>query len=250
MRSTLLGSLLGVLQYNLARKSEYVRVFELGRVFFRDPTVSASLKTLEGINQPRRLGGLAYGTAQDPQWGLAARAVDFYDVKGDLEALLAPLVAEFSPVAHPALHPGRSAQISLAGQVIGFIGELHPRWRQAYDLPQAPVLFELDAQAVGQKALPHFRPVSKFQVVTRDIALLVGDGLTAQAIMAAIRASDSEILRDVVLFDVYRPNAGERSLAIRLELLSDEMALNEEQINQIVQKALDAVRPLGARLRE
>jgi phenylalanyl-tRNA synthetase beta chain len=94
-------------------------------------------------------GALAYGPALEEQWGAPSRAVDFFDVKGDLEAVLAPAVARFVKAEHPALHPGRSARIELNGRTVGWIGELHPRWMQQYDLPHAPILFEIETDALN-----------------------------------------------------------------------------------------------------
>ncbi len=148
MRSTLVGSLVEVLRVNLARKASRVRVFELGKVYLRDPTLLAGPLNVAGVRQPLKLGGLAFGPAAPPQWGVAERPVDFFDVKGDLEALMQPARARFVPAPHPALHPGRSAAIELGGARVGFIGELHPRWRQAYELPAPAIVFEIDAEAL------------------------------------------------------------------------------------------------------
>ena len=117
-------------------------------MFLRDPAVQDGPLSIAGFAQPKRVAGLAYGPALDEQWGMPTRAVDFFDVKGDLEALFAPARLRFVKAEHPALHPGRCARIELDGKAIGFIGELHPRWLQKYDLPQAPVLFEVDADAL------------------------------------------------------------------------------------------------------
>ena len=128
MRSSLIGSLVAVLRFNLARKAARVRVFEVGRVFKRHAATPDGAFSVAGIDQPPRIGGLAYGSADEMQWGSKERPVDFFDVKGDIEALLAPRVARFVPAEHPALHPGRSARVEVDGQAISFIGELHPRW--------------------------------------------------------------------------------------------------------------------------
>ena len=137
MRSSLLGSLLQVLKFNLDRKAPRVNVFELGRVFLRDAQSQNTDTTVAGFHQPMRVAGLAYGSRSPLHWGQSDKAVDFFDVKGDVEALLAPLQAVFAPATHPAMHPGRCASVSVAGQAIGFVGELHPQWRQGYELAQA-----------------------------------------------------------------------------------------------------------------
>ena len=261
MRSSLLGSLLQVLKFNQARKQARVRVFELGRVFLRDASVKSTDTTVEGFDQPMRVAGLASGGADVLQWGRKEQGVDFFDVKGDVEALLAPLQASFLPGIHPAMHPGRCAQVVLEGRAIGFVGELHPQWRQQFDLAQAPVLFELDLDAVLQRRVAEFKPVAKLQPVQRDIAVVVADDVTHAALMAAIWAAPtSGLLRDAQLFDVYRPKlakdavatdgAADRSLAVRLTLNSDEATLSEEQIESTVKAIVDQLTAnVGARQR-
>ena len=261
MRSTLLGSLLQVLKFNQARKQARVRVFELGRVFLRDATVKSTDSTVEGFDQPMRVAGLASGGADSLQWGRKEQGVDFYDVKGDVEALLAPLQARFQTGSHPAMHPGRCAEVFLDDRSIGFVGELHPQWRQSFDLAQAPVLFELDLDAVLQRRVAEFKPVAKLQPVQRDIAVVVGDQVTHAALMQAIwDAPTAGLLRDAQLFDVYRPKlakdaaaaegATDRSLAVRLTLNSDEATLSEEQIESAVKAIVEQLTAnVGARQR-
>ena len=265
MRSTLLGSLLQVLKFNLDRKAERVRVFELGRVFLRDASVKSSDTTVEGFHQPMRVAGLAYGAAQPLQWGSKEQGVDFFDVKGDVEALLAPLQAQFEPAEHPAMHPGRCARVRVAGREIGYVGELHPRWRQSWDLQQAPVLFELELDAVLQRPVPGFRPVAKHQSVQRDLAVVVAESVTHAQLMGAIEAAlPATTLRGAVLFDVYRPKPlrageeaavgalaqGEKSLAVRLTLGSDVATLTEAEIEAAVQAVVEQLAArTGAKLR-
>ncbi|KAB2896983.1 MAG: phenylalanine--tRNA ligase subunit beta, partial [Burkholderiaceae bacterium] len=265
MRSSLLGSLLQVLKFNLDRKAERVRVFELGRVFLRDASVKGSDTTVEGFHQPMRVAGMAYGAADQLQWGRKEQGVDFFDAKGDVEALLAPVQATFEPGDHPAMHPGRCARVLVAGREIGHVGELHPRWRQAWDLPQAPVMFELELDAVLQRPVPQFRPVAKHQAVERDLAVVVAEKVTHAELMAAIESAvPAATLRGAVLFDVYRPKAlragetapvgglaaGEKSLAVRLTLGSDTATLTESEIESAVQAVVAQLTArTGARLR-
>ena len=206
MRSQLLGSLLQVLKFNQDRKAARVRVFEMGRVFLRNPATPDSDTTVAGFDQPLRVAGLACGPLEAPGWSQSARAVDFFDLKGDVEALLAPRVPRFEPAVHPALHPGRCARIWLDGQEVGVIGELHPRWRQSYELTQAPVLFELSLDAVLQRPVPQFQGVSRLQPVERDIAVIVAESVTHAVLMAAIEAAPpGGLLRSASLFDIYGP---------------------------------------------
>lgn len=266
MRSSLIGSLLQVLKFNLDRKAPRVRVFEVGRVFLRDAAVATTDSTVKGVHQPMRVAGLAWGDAHAARWDGKPARVDFFDVKGDVEALLAPLQPSFEPAEHPALHPGRAATVLLEGQAIGVIGELHPRWRQQWELAQAPVLFELALDAVTARPLPVAQPVPRQQAVERDLALVVGESVGFAALVAAVRAAPAPqtqgLLRDVQLFDIYRPApnaasagsssglaAGEKSMAVRL-LFQSDATLTDDQVDAAVQAivATCAAR-LGARLR-
>jgi phenylalanyl-tRNA synthetase beta chain len=257
MRSSLIGSLVAVLRFNLARKAPRVRVFELGRVFMRDAASTDTLSSVAGVTQPLHLAGLAYGAIEGAQWGTKERAVDFFDVKGDIEALLTPGIARFVPCEHPALHPGRSACIELDGRSIGCVGELHPRWRQAYELPAAPILFELDADALKRRTVPSFLPLQRQQSVWRDLAVIAGEPITHDALIDTITAANPALVRSARLFDVYKPAAatadmaaGERSLAVRVELLDDTTPLTDERTEAAISGVLDALTArLGVRLR-
>ena len=257
MRSSLIGSLVQVLRHNLARKAQRVRVFELGRVAWRDAGVASGDLTVAGVNQPMRVAGLVYGPVDSTQWGSKERAVDFFDIKGDLQALLAPRQPLFTPSEHPALHPGRSARVWLDGQAIGHIGELHPRWRQAYELPAAPMVFELELAALLSQRVPAFRAIARHQAATRDLALVVPESARHDALIGALRDDPSGLVRSAILFDVYKPAqpsadmaAGERSLAVRLELLDSAATLTEERIETAVAAAVArAAAAQGARLR-
>lgn len=258
MRSSLIGSLLQVLKFNLDRKADRVRVFEVGRVFLRSPETRNTDTTVEGFDQPMRVSGLAYGPVDVLHWGGKPGVVDFFDVKGDVEALFAPRKASFEPAEHPALHPGRCAGIRIDGVLVGHVGELHPKWRQQYGLVQAPVLFELSLEAVLSRAVPVFNPVTRFQVVERDIAVTVAEAVTHAQVMTAVHsASGAAALKKAVLFDVYRPKQtsaalalGEKSLAIRLTLGVDDATMTETQIEAVVQSVLaELTSQVAARLR-
>jgi len=258
MRSSLLGSLLQVLRFNLDRKAERVRVFELGRVFLRDASVQTTDTSVRGVRQPMKVAGLSYGDPDGLQWGGKAGHGDFYDIKGDVQALLSPLQAEYVPAQHPALHPGRCAAVRIDGREVGFVGELHPRWRQRWELPHAPLVFELDLEAVTARHVPRFEPVPRFQPAERDIAVIVGEKVTHDQLLAAIRCADSGgLLRDAFLFDVYKPqqaSAGlaldEKSLAVRLTLARSDATLTDEQIETAVRAIVERIATqLGGRLR-
>jgi phenylalanyl-tRNA synthetase beta chain len=262
MRTTLFGSLIEVLRHNLNRRADRVRVFEAGRVFLPDASIKAGELTVEGFAQPKMIGGLAYGPALDEQWGAASRNVDFFDVKGDVEALFAPVVPRFVKAEHPALHPGRSARVDVAGRAVGWIGELHPRWLQKYDLPHAPILFEIEADALMSRALPTPSEVSKFPPVRRDIAIVVDQNVPVQALLDELESARSEPackhVTRVALFDEFRPKsntsgglgAHEKSLAFRVTLQDTGGTLQDETVDTAIKTLVDRLaRVHGARLR-
>jgi phenylalanyl-tRNA synthetase beta chain len=264
MRSSLVGSLVSVLKFNLDRRADRVRLFEIGRVFFKDASVIDSDTSVAGFRQPMRVAGLAYGAVDTLQWGAPERAVDFFDLKGDVEALLSPHAPEFRVAEHPAMHPGRCASVWLHDRCIGHLGELHPAWSQRYDVAQAPVLFELELDAVLARSVPAYQMVSRYQTVERDLAIVVKESVTYAAVVNAIRSTACPWLRDVVLFDVYRSkkhglgdtaHAGalavdEKSLAVRLVLNRDDATLTEEDIDAAVKAAVDALKQrVAGRLR-
>jgi phenylalanyl-tRNA synthetase beta chain len=246
MRSTLLGSLVGALKHNIDRKAPSVRLFEIGRVFHRDPEAQASLSSVAGVTQPMRVAGLAWGPAAPAQWGQAAKAVDFYDVKGDVEAVLLGGMLEFVPPDNPgesvpALHPGRAAKVFVDGQPVGHIGELHPRWVQRYNLHTAPIVFELDFKAAVARRLPQPRPAPRLQSVLRDLAIVVSRTISHAQVMKALAPLRADgILREVFVFDVFTPKQDaarepatpEISMALRVELRDDEAPLTDVQIDQ------------------
>jgi phenylalanyl-tRNA synthetase beta chain len=259
MRSSLMGSLLQVLRHNLDRKAERVRVFELGRVFLRDASVVTTDSTVRGVHQPMRVAGLAFGDIQGLQWGRRGQgAGDFFDIKGDVQALLAPGQAQYRAASHPALHPGRCAGVWIDGVQVGVLGELHPRWRQQWELPGAPLLFELDLEAVLARRVAAFEPVARVQPSERDLAIIVADTVSHDALLAAVRAADTGgLLQDAFLFDLYKPAqavtgiaAHEKSLAVRLSLGRAASNLTDEEIETAVQAIVARVgRDVGGRLR-
>jgi phenylalanyl-tRNA synthetase beta chain len=264
MRSSLLGSLVQVLKYNIDRKAARVRIFEVGRVFLRDASVKNTDTTVDGFHQPMRVAGLVYGNLDELQWGRAEQAADYFDVKGEVEALLAPIQATFQPANHPSMHPGRCARVLVKGQEIGYIGEMHPKWVQSYELgkggktAKAPVLFELELDALLQRSVPVAQPVLKTQDVERDIAILVAEKVTHATVMEAIATVPlNGLTRSATLFDIYRPKvtgsdiaADEKSLAVRLTFNSQDATLNDEMIEAAVNAVLDSLKSqVGARLR-
>jgi len=281
MRSNLMGGLVANLRYNVNRQAARVRTFEIGRVFARDAGQADTPTEVAGVSQPLCLAALAFGPAEAEQWGVPVRPVDFFDIKGDLERLLLPLVADFEAVtddADPrvtgvarALHPGRRALVRLDGRAIGWIGELHPRLGKEYDLPSSPVLFEVLVEPLLVTGLPQPQDVPRFPALVRDIAVWVGSATRAGDLLAdlrslAARREELALIRSVQLFDVFRPrpenaqNTGtdastgllnkEKSLAFRLVLQDTARSLAEPDADSARAAIIDhLVQHWGARLR-
>jgi phenylalanyl-tRNA synthetase beta chain len=249
MRTSLIGSLIANVRYNLNRKHNRVRLFEIGAVFLRNQATQDGPLSVAGYDQPKRVTALAYGPVADEQWGLPTRNVDYFDIKADLEALFAPQVVRFTKMEHPALHPGRSAQISLNGKAVGVIGELHPRWQQKYDLPLAPVLFEVDANALQMRDVPVYQEISKFPAVTRDLAIVVQQSVSAQDLIDSFFVEKEtnpvcRIMQAIVLFDEYRGKGlenNEKSLAFRITLQDTQSTLQDENVNAAIAAFTSAV---------
>ena len=269
MRSTLLCGLVNALSYNLNRKAQRVRAFEIGRVYRRAPLQPDGQLQVGGVHQPSRVAGLAYGSNDDEQWAEPARDVDFFDVKGDLESLLPQ--ARFVAGQHPALHPGRQAQIEVDGERVGIIGQLHPRLQQQYELPKPPIVFEIDLEPLLVRPLPRHKELSRFQPVGRDISVTVADSVAAQAmveVVCSLALSERRLsaLQDFAVFDVYRvpPNSSkvaeasanvllnkEKSLAFRLVLQDTDRAVTDADADAAVEVIVEVLKQrFEARLRQ
>lgn len=249
MRSTLIGGLVGTLAANQRRRAARVRIFEIGRCFKRD----ASARPVQGYAQPLRLAALAWGPAQAEQWGVATRRIDFFDLKADVEALLVGQSLEFVRAEHPALHPGRSAEIRRDGQPIGWIGELHPNWVQRYDLTSAPVVFELELDAALARPMPVFAAPSKFPPVVRDIALVVDAARPVAEMLAVMHDGAPDIVQAIDIFDVYQGKGIEderKSVAFRVRLQHTDRTLEDAEVDAAVEALVGrAGLALGAHLR-
>lgn len=249
MRSTLIGGLVGTLIANRKRQTERVRIFELGRCFQRDTAAGP----VTGFSQPLRLAGLAAGSALPEQWGAPGTRVDFYDAKADVEALFTPRRLEFVKASHPALHPGRCADVVLDGRPVGVVGELHPRWVQKYELGTAPVVFELELNEVLATRFPAYVEVSRFPAVVRDLALVVPQSQNLAPLLAGLRAAAAAIVRDVALFDVYHGKGlgeSEKSLAFRIVMQDTQRTLEDAEVEEVIAGLLAvATRDFNASLR-
>ncbi|HET9664875.1 MAG TPA: phenylalanine--tRNA ligase subunit beta, partial [Burkholderiales bacterium] len=245
MRSSLIASLIDCVVRNVNNKQARVRLFEIGRCFERaDDDVRG---------QPLRIGGVAYGGVHEEQWGVPAREVDFYDMKADLEALLAGRDIMFEPAPHPALHPGRSARIARGGNVLGWLGELHPRLQQKYDLKGAAVVFELDfEQAVGG-GIPAYKEISRFPPVRRDLAVVIDEETSSHAMLERLRAGAPLIVSEIGVFDVYRGagvEKGKKSLAFRVLLQDTRKTLTDSEVECAISQLIQILQQqFGAKLR-
>jgi phenylalanyl-tRNA synthetase beta chain len=251
MRSSLLAGLLEVLRGNVAHRQPRVRIFERGRVFLG----LGEAATDTAAQQPERLGGLAWGGGVDEQWGTPARAVDFFDVKADLEAVLAPHALAAEPwTGHPALHPGRAARLSVAGRDIGWLGELHPRAVQALELGRAPVVFEIDLAALPQARVAEAVPPARTPAVRRDIAVVVDEAVQWRQITAAIAQPPIEFLTNIAPFDIYRGQgieSGNKSLAIAMTIQDTRKTLTDAEIEAVMTAVVDRLASaVGASLRQ
>jgi len=253
MRSSLIGGLVNTLGFNLKRRVNRVRIFEVGRCFSHD----GKAELVPGFAQPQRLAALAAGPADHEQWGEASRNADFYDIKCDLEALLAPQLLRFETSVHPALHPGRAATVLLDGEAIGVIGELHPRWVQKYELASlgngAPVVFEIALPALLRQPMPRLTEVSRFPSVVRDLALLVAHDLPLQPLLDALRHAAPAIVRGIELFDLYQGRGvapDQKSLAFRIVMQDTEKTLADSEADAVLAGLVaTATREFGASLR-
>ena len=237
MRSTLISGLIANVSTNLKRKQNRVRVFEMGRCFSRDKPGYP----VDGFHQPLKVAGLAYGSALPEQWGQPSRNVDFFDVKAEVESLVAPAVARFERTDHPAFHPGRSAQIKVDGAVIGVLGEIHPKWVQKYELPTAPVAFEIELDALQRAQIPTFYEVSRQPCAVRDLAILVDQKLDLQQVLDGLESAKPPIVQDIRLFDVYTGNgieSGKKSLAFRIVMQDTQRTLLDVEVDATVQQLI------------
>lgn len=251
MRSSLIAGLVGSMVLNRKRQLVRGRFFEIGRCF--EKVAEASDVPVPGFHQPVRLAALAYGSVWEEQWGEKTRTVDFYDLKRDLETLFAPVELSFEVCAHPALHPGRSAAILRDGVRVGVMGELHPQWVQKYDLATTPVVFEIELDAAMAAVVPQYREVSRFPVVSRDLALIVDQSVTSAELLAALRRDSAAIVQSVELFDMYQGKGvpeGKKSLAFRVLMQDTQRTLEDQEVDAAVSAMVaQAEQAVGAKLR-
>ncbi len=252
MRLTLWPGLIKAVLYNQNRQQDRVRLFEIGSRFLAKPDGT--------VDEQPVIAGIVTGAALPEQWGVKARPVDFFDVKGDIEALLAlggPRRFLFRSASHPALHPGQAAEIVLSGNAshpIGLIGVLHPQIQEQFRLEKSVILFELRLPALQEAISPEFQVISRFPAIRRDLALVLAEAITAQDVLENVRNSAGELLVNLELFDEYRGegiDSGRKSLALGLTFQHTSRTLNEVEIETVVGRVVAGLKAdFDAKLRQ
>ncbi|HIG39386.1 MAG TPA: phenylalanine--tRNA ligase subunit beta [Gammaproteobacteria bacterium] len=255
MRTTLWSGLVKSLIYNINRQQSRVRLFESGLRFLQSPN-KPELE-MSDIRQERMLAGVVFGKRQPESWANSTQAVDFFDIKGDVESVLNLTGAieefEFSKGHHPALHPGQTAQISRNGNLVGYLGLMDPRTQKSLAIEQNVYLFELKLDEITSRRVPEADRLSKFPEVRRDIAVIVDNGVSAAEINACVRSVAKTAFKNLMLFDVYQgkgidPNR--KSVALGLTFQHPSRTLTDAEINEFIDEIVDVLaNNLGATLR-
>ncbi len=235
MRTTLWPGLLQAYRHNADRQQDRVRIFEIGMCFY---------DKVELI-QDNWIGGLVAGSAQPEQWGTKTRPVDFFDLKADVEALfsLSRQPSSFSFVAdqHPALHPGQTARIDRDGECVGWVGQLHPKLSQHFDLRQNLYFFTLKLSSIINTLLPQYHQVSKFPGLRRDIAVIVDQAFEAQDLARVVKVAAGNWSESVTIFDVYSGEGiptGQKSVALAINLVHPERTLTDQEVNEVMDRVV------------
>ncbi len=243
MRLSMFTGLLGAVAHNQSRQQGRVRLFETGLRFIPDEAAES------GVRQEAMLGAVITGHQNDEHWSMESKTVDFFDLKGDLEAIIGLTVSEsefsFKEAKHSALHPGQCAEILRNDRVIGYIGTLHPSLEKPFGLNGKTIVFELELAALLQASLPQAQAVSKFPANRRDIALVVDESVAASDVMNLIRKVGENQLVGLNLFDVYQGKGvepGKKSLAIALTLQDNTRTLEEKEIAETVDSVVSALK--------
>ncbi len=236
MRTTIWSGLLKSAVYNRNRQQNRIRFFESGLVF---------KKVDRAIIQKKSLAGVVCGQLTAEQWGIKSADVDFFDVKGDVEAILGLTNSlasySFESAKHEALHPGQTARIIRDEKHVGWIGTIHPAVAKSLDLPTKTFMFELDVDGISQGSLIEFEKISKFPSIRRDLAVVVKESVSVDAVLKSAADISSEILHEVGIFDVYRGNGIEKdckSLAISLILRHFSRTLIDNEVDEVVEQVI------------
>lgn len=248
MRTSLWGGLLDVLTYNLNRKQERASLFEIGAVYH---TQAGS------YHETTRVSGLVYGAAKPEQWAAPNADVDFFDVKAQVDRLIGATSelkkVTYEKAEHCALHPGQTAKVILNGVAIGWLGKLHPKWQQHYALTKSTYLFELDVDAIINRPLPAYQEVSKLLPVRRDLAVVVDENISLEALLSVIRQESIALIADVSLFDLYQGKGvpeHKKSLALSVLMHDTQKTLTDNDADTAIANLLQLLQiKFGATLR-
>ncbi len=251
MRGSLWPGLAGALASNQRRQQSRVRLFEVGRKF----VVSREDGALREVPV---IAGIAAGSAVPEQWGAPRTAVDFFDVRADVEALIRATGAagefRFVPGRHPALHPGQTAEIRRGDAPAGWIGRLHPEVERRLELTYSGIVFELELEVALAAVVPHFHEVSRFPAVRRDLAIVVEEAVPVQKLLDCVQNAAGTVLRDTTVFDIYRGTGietGRKSVAIGLNLQDVSRTLTDDETDAIVARVVsDLERECSATIRD
>jgi phenylalanyl-tRNA synthetase beta chain len=249
MRTTLWSGLLSALKHNVNRQQARVRFFETGKRF---------IKRGDELIQEDVIAGVIFGSTQPEQWGAASRAVDFFDLKGDVESLLLLTGElsryEFATSSPDSLHPGQSARILMDGEEIGLLGLIHPKVAEQLDIPLRTYLFEIALKPLQNGIISHFSPLSKYPALRRDLAFIVDEHVAANELISAIRRSAPPFMRNLKLFDLYQGehiDSGRKSLALGLTLQEETRTLTDPEVEDAINKIVNHLRDeFGATLRD
>jgi phenylalanyl-tRNA synthetase beta chain len=243
MRLSMFTGLLTAVGYNQSRQQNRVRLFETGLRFVPDAQADS------GVRQQAMLGAVISGVQNEEHWSMESKTVDFFDLKGDLEAIIGLTVAStefsFRGATHPALHPGQCAEILRNNRVIGYIGAIHPSLEKPFGLNGKTIVFELELDALLHARLPLAQAVSKFPANRRDIAVVVDETVSATDVMNLIRKVGENQLVGLNLFDVYQGKGvepGKKSLAIALTLQDTTRTLEDKDITETMESVVSALK--------
>ena len=232
MRSKLWGSHVEALLYNINRGQTQIRLFEIA---------SSYTKSNTGYTEKQVLSGALYGSSQPEQWGIKAKKIDFYDVKGDLETLSEGELKFKKKDTPGSLHPGKSACILKNNKPVGWVGQLHPKWKQNFGIQEDVFLFEIDLEPLRKKVINEFKIPSKLLPVRKDISVVVDKNIAVDDMVQAVKKANIKHLREIKAFDVYEGENIEKdkkSIAFLILMQDTYKTLEEEQVNNIVMNAL------------
>ena len=237
MRLSLWPGLLQVVQYNQKRQQSRIRIFEHGLRF---------IPHAKSCTQEAVIAGVAAGNIVNEQWAMSSAAVDFFDIKADVLALLDLSLKQviFEPTQHPSLHPSQSACIKREGVILGYVGMIHPQVQQQLKLEGAIALFELNIAAVLESDLVVFQALNKFPCVRRDIAVVVDTAITVAELLSEVRKVAKEYLIDSFAFDIYQGQGiakGKKSVALGLILQHASRTLQDDEVEALMQQVVQCL---------